>query len=135
MPYFPQRSLEISNLIKINQKYNTLVFNILYYRLLTNYEAKGTFKTEAGYRLKSQKKRGFVEEKKYLSIEDVARRFDLNLTTVYRLAQSGMLPGFKLGSQWRFSEEMLESWVADRVTIEWFRAGDRKADRVDEKRL
>jgi len=69
-----------------------------------------------------------MEEKKYLSVEEVAKRFGLNLATVYRLAQAGALPGFKLGSQWRFSEKMLESWVADRVTIEWFRAGDRKAE-------
>ena len=68
--------------------------------------------------------------KKYLTVEQVADRFGLNLTTVYRLAQQGALPGFKIGSQWRFSEEMLESWVADRVTIEWLRAGDRQTIRL-----
>ena len=57
-------------------------------------------------------------EKNYLTIEDVAKRFGVNTTTVYRLAQAGNLPAFKVGNQWRFSEEMLESWVADRVVIE-----------------
>ena len=68
----------------------------------------------------------------YLSIEQVAKRFGLNLTTVYRLAQSGALPGFKVGSQWRFSEAMLESWVADQVTVEWFRAGERNPKKLVE---
>ena len=54
----------------------------------------------------------------YLSVEDVALRFGVNATTVYRLVQRGALPAFKLGGQWRFSPQMLDSWVADQVTIE-----------------
>ena len=57
-----------------------------------------------------------MQEQRYLSIEEVAQRFGVNPTTVYRLAQRGALPGFKVGHQWRFSQEMLESWVADRVS-------------------
>ena len=66
--------------------------------------------------------------KTYLSVEQVAKRFGINTTTVYRLAQRGALPAFKVGSKWRFSEEMLESWVADQVTAEWLRADDREKD-------
>ena len=58
-----------------------------------------------------------MSTKTFLSIEDVAKRFGVNATTVYRLAQRGYLPGFKLGNQWRFSEEMLEAWVTDRVKL------------------
>jgi len=54
-------------------------------------------------------------QKLYLSIQDVAARFGVNATTVYHLAQQGALPGFKVGNQWRFSEEMLEVWVAEQV--------------------
>lgn len=64
-------------------------------------------------------------EKSYLSVEDVAKRFGVNPTTVYRLAQRGLLPGFKVGIQWRFSRAMLESWVADQVTIKQLKAEDR----------
>ena len=70
-----------------------------------------------------------MEDKKYLSVDEVAQRFGLNLTTVYRLAQKGALPGFKVGSQWRFCESMLKSWVADQVTVEWLHAGDRLGGR------
>ena len=54
---------------------------------------------------------------RYLSIEEVAQRFGINRTTVYRLAKLGRLPAFKVGNQWRFSEMRLEEWVADRERI------------------
>ena len=58
-----------------------------------------------------------MTNKPNLSIEEVARYFDVTPKTVYRLAQRGELPGFKIGGQWRFSLPLLERWVADRVTI------------------
>ena len=57
------------------------------------------------------------DNKRYLSVEEVAKRFGVNITTVYRLAQRGKLPAFKVGNQWRFSESRLEEWVADRERI------------------
>lgn len=65
-----------------------------------------------------------MADKAYLNIDDVARWFGVTSGTVYRLAQRGDLPGFKVGGQWRFSEEMLEAWVADQVTVERLRAED-----------
>ena len=56
-----------------------------------------------------------MKESKYLTIEDVSERFGIGSTTVYRLVQGGKLPGFKVGGQWRFSEELLEAWVVEQV--------------------
>ena len=50
----------------------------------------------------------------YLTVEDVAERFHVNVTTVYRLAKRGRLPGFKVGNQWRFSATRLDEWIANR---------------------
>ena len=63
-----------------------------------------------------------MAEKLYLSVDEVAKRFDVTPSTIYRLAQHGILPALKVGGQWRFSEEMLESWVADQVTVERLRS-------------
>ncbi|MBI4342528.1 MAG: helix-turn-helix domain-containing protein [Candidatus Omnitrophica bacterium] len=57
---------------------------------------------------------GPTTRKSYLTIHEVAQRFSVNATTVYRLVQRGKLPAFKIGNQWRFSETRLEQWVADR---------------------
>ena len=54
----------------------------------------------------------------FLTVEEVAKRFGINTSTVYRLTQRGRLPGFKIGGQWRFSKEMLDSWITDRVNRE-----------------
>ena len=73
-------------------------------------------------------------ERPYLSIHDVAKHFGVNVTTIYHLAQRGMLPGFKVGHQWRFSQEMLERWVADQVTAGWFKADDRPSSHTKRPR-
>lgn len=71
-----------------------------------------------------------MAEQPYLSIDDVAKFFGVTPTTIYRLAQKGQLPGFKIGSQWRFSQDMLESWVADRVTVEALKSEDGELPRT-----
>ena len=55
--------------------------------------------------------------KPYLTVEEVARYFGVNVTTVYRLVQQGKLPAFKVGNQWRFGEARLKEWVADHERI------------------
>ena len=56
-------------------------------------------------------------EQAYLTVEEVAKRFGVNATTVYRLVQKGRLPAFKVGNQWRFSEMRLEAWIIDHERI------------------
>jgi len=58
-----------------------------------------------------------MTEKPFFTIEDVAKRFRLNVTTVYRLVQRGHLPAFKVGRQWRLSRSRLEEWIADRERV------------------
>ena len=52
-------------------------------------------------------------EKQYLTVQEVASRFGVDETTVYRLVKQGKLPAVKVGSQWRFSVIRLDEWVAD----------------------
>ena len=68
-----------------------------------------------------------MPEKKYLSVDEVARQFGIDRTTVYRLAQKNILPGFKVGGQWRFSQRMLETWVSQRIHQEGFKVSKRSA--------
>lgn len=56
-------------------------------------------------------------EKPYLTVEEVAKRFGVTVTTIYRLVQRGKLPAFKIGNQWRFRAARLEEWVADRERV------------------
>jgi excisionase family DNA binding protein len=46
-----------------------------------------------------------------LDAEDVAARLHLSVSTLYRLARSGTLPGVKLGAAWRFRASAVEAYV------------------------
>jgi excisionase family DNA binding protein len=48
----------------------------------------------------------------FLTIDEVSSMLRLSRDTVYRLAQSGELPGKKVGRAWRFVSEEIESYVA-----------------------
>ena len=52
---------------------------------------------------------------KVLSIRELAELLQLSERTVYRLAQSAELPGFKVGGSWRFPKSGIEKWMACRV--------------------
>lgn len=47
-----------------------------------------------------------------LTIKDVADYLKVNERTIYRLAASGEIPGFKVGNSWRFKQSELEHYIA-----------------------
>ena len=47
-----------------------------------------------------------------MTVKEVAQYLKLNPITVYRYAAQGKIPGFKVGSSWRFKKEILDEWVA-----------------------
>jgi excisionase family DNA binding protein len=46
-----------------------------------------------------------------LTAKEVADYLRCHISTVYRLAKTGKLPGFRLGADWRFREDALQSWL------------------------
>jgi excisionase family DNA binding protein len=50
---------------------------------------------------------------RYLTVDDVAKRFGIDSKTVYRLVQEGKIPGGKIGGLWRFDEARLVEWFAE----------------------
>jgi excisionase family DNA binding protein len=52
-----------------------------------------------------------------MTVRDVAAYLSCLYTTVYRLLRSGKLPGFRLGSDWRFRREDLDRWISDRHVV------------------
>ena len=58
-----------------------------------------------------------MTKRPYLTVEELAKQFGVNVTTVYRLAKQGKLPAFKVGNLWRFSEVRLEEWIANRERV------------------
>lgn len=55
-----------------------------------------------------------------LTIKDVADYLKVNERTIYRLAASGDLPGFKVGNSWRFKKSELDQYISaqhNRVSV------------------
>ena len=46
-----------------------------------------------------------------LTLPEVAQLLKVNDKTVYSLAQKGVLPGFKVGGQWRFKRVDIDAWI------------------------
>jgi excisionase family DNA binding protein len=47
----------------------------------------------------------------FLTAEEVAQYLRLPLSTVYRLAQTAVIPSFKIGKHWRFRRDTIEKWI------------------------
>lgn len=52
-------------------------------------------------------------EGEILTLDEVAAYLKAGKRTVYRLAQEGKIPAFKLGGTWRFRRADLERWIAE----------------------
>ncbi|ART78923.1 methylation-associated defense system helix-turn-helix domain-containing protein MAD1 [Oceanisphaera avium] len=50
-----------------------------------------------------------------LTIKEVAEYLKVNERTIYRLAASGELPGFRVGNAWRFKKSDLEEWISSQA--------------------
>jgi excisionase family DNA binding protein len=46
-----------------------------------------------------------------LTVREVAEYLRVHQTTVYRLLKEQKLPGFRVGSDWRFNREMIDRWM------------------------
>ena len=46
-----------------------------------------------------------------LNVKQVAELLSVDSKTVYRLAQRGEMPGFKVAGSWRFMRSDIEGWI------------------------
>lgn len=46
-----------------------------------------------------------------MTIEALAAYLKISRSTLYKLVQSGRLPGQKVGKRWRFHKEAIDEWV------------------------
>jgi excisionase family DNA binding protein len=45
-----------------------------------------------------------------MTLDEVADYLRVHPSTVYRMAKNQTLPAFKIGSDWRFNRESIDSW-------------------------
>ncbi len=50
-----------------------------------------------------------------LTLEEAASYLKVAKPTLYRLLEDGKIPAFKVGSQWRFTRELIDKWLWDQL--------------------
>jgi excisionase family DNA binding protein len=50
---------------------------------------------------------------KVLTVRELSEYLRVHPTTVYRLLRAKQLPGFRVGSEWRFSIDMIDRWRSE----------------------
>ena len=56
------------------------------------------------------------KEKTVMNIKEVAGYLGVHPSTIYRYAQRGQIPSFKIGSDWRFSRKHIDHWIDVQTT-------------------
>jgi len=46
-----------------------------------------------------------------MTVEQLAKYLNVGVTTIYKLANEGKIPGTKVGNQWRFRKETIDEWM------------------------
>ena len=45
------------------------------------------------------------------TVRDLAKYLRMKPLTIYKHASAGKLPGFKVGSHWRFKKDTIDRWI------------------------
>jgi excisionase family DNA binding protein len=50
-----------------------------------------------------------------MTLEEVARYLKMQPQTIYLWAQTGKIPGAKLGKEWRFRKDIIDAWFRQHI--------------------
>ena len=51
------------------------------------------------------------EAERWLSVEEIAVHLGVSKESIYRWAEKGKMPSYKVGRQWKFKLSEVDSWV------------------------
>jgi len=54
---------------------------------------------------------------KWLTLEQIAEYLQMSTSSIYKMAQTGKIPAYKVGRQWRFKKEEIDRWIKDKKRI------------------
>ena len=49
-----------------------------------------------------------------MTVKEIAEYLRVHPSTVYKLLRTGDLPGFRIGTDWRFNAEVIDRWIVER---------------------
>jgi len=76
---------------------------------------KGTPQKAAPVGKSTQSEPQISPEDQIFTIRELSDHLRVHPTTIYLLLRQGRLPGFRVGSNWRFSREAIEHWEREQA--------------------
>lgn len=55
----------------------------------------------------------------WLTIDEVAAYLKVSKETIYKMVQQNQIPASKLGSQWRFNQETVDTWLMAQANFQF----------------
>jgi len=52
-----------------------------------------------------------IRKPSLMTVDELAKYLRMKKVTIYKHAQDGGLPGFKVGSTWRFKKATIDRWI------------------------
>jgi len=52
-----------------------------------------------------------IYEDRWLTLDQIAEYLQMSTSSIYKMAQSGNIPAYKVGRQWRFKRDEIDRWV------------------------
>ena len=46
-----------------------------------------------------------------MTVQELAEYLKMKTVTIYKHAQAGSIPAFKVGSKWRFKKDTIDRWI------------------------
>jgi len=59
----------------------------------------------------SKNKQNKLDMDKWLTLEQITEYLQMSTSSIYKMAQVGKIPAYKVGRQWRFKKEEIDKWV------------------------
>ena len=51
-----------------------------------------------------------------MTAKEVAQYLSIHPLTVHKYARAGLIPAFKIGTDWRFHKKYIEKWIHQKLT-------------------
>ncbi|MBP7216551.1 MAG: helix-turn-helix domain-containing protein [Candidatus Omnitrophica bacterium] len=58
------------------------------------------------------------KDKEIWTTKEVASYLNVHSLTVHKFARQGKIPGFKIGTDWRFHKKYIERWIKEKLTTQ-----------------
>ena len=64
--------------------------------------------------MSGKENQGDLEMDKWLTLEQIAEYLQMSNSSIYKMAQMGKIPAYKVGRQWRFRRKEIDRWIKKR---------------------